>query len=86
MGNGEWFSSIFTLSFLFESVSKAIAKGLRMRGIDVTISSGEGLIGVRQSSPQFPTVLAMSNGSNLKQKGALSNAPYAISESHLARP
>ncbi|MBE5229008.1 MAG: DUF5615 family PIN-like protein [Microcystis sp. M54BS1] len=30
---------------LDERVSKAIAKGLRMRGIDVTISSEEGLIG-----------------------------------------
>ena len=30
---------------LDERVSKAIAKGLRMRGIDVTMSSEEGLIG-----------------------------------------
>ena len=30
---------------LDESVSKAITKGLRMRGIDVTMSSEEGLIG-----------------------------------------
>ncbi len=30
---------------LDESVSNAITKGLRMRGIDVTMSSEEGLIG-----------------------------------------
>jgi hypothetical protein len=30
---------------LDKSVSKAIAKGLRMRGIDVTTSPEEGLIG-----------------------------------------
>ena len=33
------------MSALNESVSNAIAKGLRMRGIDVTMSSEEGLIG-----------------------------------------
>ncbi len=43
--------------------SKAIAKGLRMRGIDVTMSSEEELIGVRQ---QFPTVSAMNNAGDVR--------------------
>ena len=33
---------------LDESVSNAIAQGLRMRGIDVTMSSEKGLIGVSE--------------------------------------
>ncbi|MDB9434943.1 hypothetical protein [Microcystis aeruginosa] len=48
---------------LDERGSKAIAKGLRMRGIDVTMSSEEELIGVRQ---QFPTVSAMNNAGDVR--------------------
>ena len=44
---------------LDESISKAIAKGLRMRGIDVTISSEEGLIG---ASDKEPLVYALLQG------------------------
>ncbi|MCA2702545.1 MAG: DUF5615 family PIN-like protein [Microcystis sp. M179S2] len=44
---------------LDEGVSKAIAKGLRMRGIDVTMSSEERLIG---ASDQEQLVYALSQG------------------------
>lgn len=44
---------------LDESVSNAIAKGLRMRGIDVTTSPEEGLIG---SSDQEQLAYALSKG------------------------
>jgi hypothetical protein len=44
---------------LDERVSKAITKGLRMRGIDVKMSSEEGLIG---ASDKEPLVYALSQG------------------------
>ncbi|MCA2833701.1 MAG: DUF5615 family PIN-like protein [Pseudanabaena sp. M114S2SP2A07QC] len=44
---------------LDEGVSKAIAKGLRIRGIDVKMSSEEGLIG---ASDQEQLVYALSQG------------------------
>jgi len=44
---------------LDESVPNVIAKGLRMRGIDVTMSSEEGLIG---ASDQEQLVYALSQG------------------------
>ncbi|CCI03363.1 MULTISPECIES: DUF5615 family PIN-like protein [Microcystis] len=44
---------------LDESVSKAITKGLRMGGIDVTISSEEGLIG---ASDEEQLAYALSQG------------------------
>ena len=44
---------------LDERVSKAIAKGLRMRGIDVTMFSEERLIG---ASDKEPLLYALSQG------------------------
>jgi hypothetical protein len=44
---------------LDESVSNAITKGLRMRGIDVTMSSEEGLIG---ASDEEQLAYALSQG------------------------